>query len=159
MSADGDSEALQELLDYLKLSRGFDFNGYKKTTLSRRIEKRVASVGASSFAEYQDYLEVNPREFTELFNTILINVTSFFRDAPAWEHLAEEIVPSLLNQLGPDGQVRVWSAGCAAGDRSSPEAQPADQTGTWPSRPGWVKRLGPISSARGDLAPRDWAPA
>src|SRR3954451_12360779 len=116
MSADGDSEALQELLDYLKLSRGFDFNGYKKTTLSRRIEKRVASVGASSFAEYQDYLEVNPREFTELFNTILINVTSFFRDAPAWEHLAEEIVPSLLNQLGPDGQVRVWSAGCASGE-------------------------------------------
>jgi two-component system CheB/CheR fusion protein len=115
MSPDADAAQLEELLGYLKQSRGFDFTGYKKTTLSRRIEKRMSAVGASGFAEYQDYLEVNPREFTELFNTILINVTSFFRDATAWEHIAEEIVPSLLARIGPEDQLRVWSAGCASG--------------------------------------------
>src|SRR6476469_8785802 len=91
-----DPEQLQELLDYLKRSRGFDFNGYKKTTLGRRIEKRMQAVKVETAAAYQDYLEVNPREFTELFNTILINVTSFYRDAPAWDYLATEILPELL---------------------------------------------------------------
>jgi two-component system CheB/CheR fusion protein len=118
MATDADASQLEELLGYLKQSRGFDFTGYKKTTLSRRIEKRVSAVGASGYAGYQDYLEVNPREFTELFNTILINVTSFFRDEAVWEHIAEEIVPSLLERLGPDDQLRVWSAGCASGEEA-----------------------------------------
>jgi two-component system CheB/CheR fusion protein len=109
---------LQELLDYLKRSRGFDFSGYKKTTLSRRIERRMAAVDATTFGEYQDYLEVNPHEFTELFNTILINVTSFYRDAAAWEFLATDVVPRLLQTHPPGAPVRVWSAGCASGEEA-----------------------------------------
>jgi two-component system CheB/CheR fusion protein len=109
---------LQSLLDYLKGSRGFDFSGYKKSTLSRRIEKRMTGVGVTSFADYQDYLEANPREFTELFNTILINVTSFFRDPPAWEFLAEDVIPRLLHKHNGDGPLRVWSAGCASGEEA-----------------------------------------
>jgi two-component system CheB/CheR fusion protein len=120
MARETDSKTLelQDLLDYLKRSRGFDFSGYKKTTLSRRIEKRMSAVEAETFAEYQDYLEVNPREFTELFNTILINVTSFFRDPPAWEYLAQEVVPQLLESHPPDVPFRVWSAGCASGEEA-----------------------------------------
>src|SRR3954470_7095931 len=113
---DSKTEQLQDLLDYLKRSRGFDFSVYKKTTLSRRIEKRMATAEVATFAEYQDYLEVNAREFTELFNTILINVTSFFRDAPAWEFLAAEVVPKLLESHPDDAPLRVWSAGCASGE-------------------------------------------
>jgi two-component system CheB/CheR fusion protein len=109
---------LQGLLDYLKRSRGFDFSGYKKTTLSRRIEKRMALVETGSFGEYQDYLEVNPREFTELFNTILINVTSFFRDAPAWDFLAADVVSHLLESRPVDQPLRIWSAGCASGEEA-----------------------------------------
>jgi two-component system, chemotaxis family, CheB/CheR fusion protein len=112
------STELQELLDYVKRSRGFDFTGYKKTTLSRRVEKRMAAVGSETFAEYQDYLEVNPREFAELFNTILINVTSFFRDAPAWAFLAEEVVPRLIETKPADEPLRIWSAGCASGEEA-----------------------------------------
>src|SRR3954452_23140979 len=115
---DTKADALQELLDYLKRSRGFDFSGYKKSTLSRRIEKRIASVGGTSFDDYQDYLEVNPREFTELFNTILINVTSFFRDPPAWECLAQGVIPRLLRDHAADKPLRVWSAGCASGEEA-----------------------------------------
>jgi two-component system, chemotaxis family, CheB/CheR fusion protein len=112
------AEQLQELLDYLKRSRGFDFSGYKKTTLSRRIEKRLNAVGSETFSEYQDYLEANPREFTELFNTILINVTSFFRDEPAWTFLAEDVVPRMLDGNPPDKPLRIWSAGCASGEEA-----------------------------------------
>src|SRR4051794_18325527 len=113
-----ETKQFTQLLTYLERARGFDFSGYKKSTLSRRVEKRMATVGAQSFAEYQDYLEVNPREFTELFNTILINVTSFFRDDLAWEFLATDVVPNLLESLPSDAPVRVWSAGCASGEEA-----------------------------------------
>src|SRR4051794_3106793 len=104
MASDSDAKAeeLPELLEYLKRSRGFDLSDYKRTTLSRRIEKRMASVECETFGQYQDYLEVNPREFTALFNTILINVTSFFRDAPAWEFLSDDVIPRLLRSLAPE---------------------------------------------------------
>jgi len=71
---------LEALLDYLKRTRGFDFTGYKRASLERRIAKRMLMVGAITFADYLDYLEVHPEEFSGLFNTVLINVTHFFRD-------------------------------------------------------------------------------
>ena len=76
------------LLDYLKSSRGFDFSGYKLSSLIRRVQKRMQQVGIASYADYVDYLEVHPDEFLPLFNTVLINVTAFFRDPPAWQVLA-----------------------------------------------------------------------
>src|SRR4051812_17811383 len=115
---DSKTEQLQDLLDYLKRSRGFDFSVYKKTTLSRRIEKRMATAQVATFAEYQDYLEVNAREFTELFNTILINVTSFFRDPSAWERLTSDVIPRLLTEHPEYQPLRVWSAGCASGEEA-----------------------------------------
>src|SRR5947207_3613814 len=75
------------LLGYLQTARGFDFHGYKPASLARRIRKRMDTVGVDDFALYQDYLEVHPDEFASLFNTILINVTSFFRDPAAWDAL------------------------------------------------------------------------
>src|SRR5262249_41665885 len=79
---------LEGLLDYLKRTRGFDFTSYKRSTLMRRIQKRMQVVGISDFTDYVDYLEVHPEEFPNLFNTILINVTAFFRDPGAWEFVA-----------------------------------------------------------------------
>jgi two-component system, chemotaxis family, CheB/CheR fusion protein len=117
-NVDPTTQQFQELLDYLKRSRGFDFSVYKKTTLSRRIEKRMTAAACTSFARYQDYLEVNPAEFTELFNTILINVTSFYRDPQAWEFLAGDLVPQLLEAVDAADPVRVWSAGCSSGEEA-----------------------------------------
>jgi two-component system, chemotaxis family, CheB/CheR fusion protein len=116
--ADPKTEQLTDLLEYLERSRGFDFSAYKKATLTRRIERRMAAVDCTGFAEYQDYLEVNPREFTELFNTILINVTSFFRDEQPWKFIADDVVPSLLETYSPDQPLRIWSAGCASGEEA-----------------------------------------
>jgi len=109
---------LETLLEYLRDSRGFDFTGYKRSTVTRRIEKRMEQVHASSFSSYLDLLQVDPDEFTALFNCILINVTSFFRDEPIWEFLREEIVPRLVQNKGEDGTIRVWVAGCASGEEA-----------------------------------------
>jgi two-component system CheB/CheR fusion protein len=109
---------LELLLDYLRRSRGFDFTGYKRASLSRRIDKRMQVVGADSYLSYLDHLEVDPEEFTQLFNTILINVTSFYRDAPTWDYLRDEILPGLAGDKRDDGPIRIWSAGCASGQEA-----------------------------------------
>jgi two-component system CheB/CheR fusion protein len=109
---------LEVLLDYLRRSRGFDFTGYKRTSLSRRIERRIQDVGADGYLGYLDHLEVDPDEFTQLFNTILLNVTSFFRDPPAWDYLRAEILPRLVAEKDDDEPFRIWSAGCASGEEA-----------------------------------------
>ncbi|HEX5869809.1 MAG TPA: CheR family methyltransferase, partial [Longimicrobium sp.] len=108
----------ESLLDFLKASRSFDFTGYKRSTLMRRVLKRMQTVGIDGFDAYRDYLELHAGEFDELFNTILINVTSFFRDADAWDALSREFIPALLARKGADEPVRVWSAGCASGEET-----------------------------------------
>jgi two-component system CheB/CheR fusion protein len=109
----------EALLEYLKGNRGFDFTGYKRPSLARRIQKRMDAANIAAFGEYQDYLEVHPEEFAVLFNTILINVTAFFRDQGAWEYLAEKILPDLIERRGAHGHIRVWSAGCHPEKRRS----------------------------------------
>jgi two-component system CheB/CheR fusion protein len=107
---------LDVLLEYLKRARGFDFSGYKRTSLERRIRKRMGEVGSPGYAEYLDHLEVNPDEFAALFDAILVNVTAFFRDGPAWDYLAAEVLPPLLEGIPEGEQIRVWCAGCASGE-------------------------------------------
>src|SRR5207248_11791184 len=106
------------LLEYIKTGRGFDFTGYKRPGLERRVRRRMEIVGIEDFPTYQDFLEVHPEEFTHLFNTILINVTGFFRDTPTWEYVAQTLIPRMLESKGADGAVRVWSAGCATGEEA-----------------------------------------
>ncbi len=108
----------EELLDYLKRSRGFDFTGYKRASLVRRVSLRMKAVGVESFRDYLDFLQVDPAEYTALFDTLLINVTGFFRDPGAWEFMSSEILPGLLASKGPSNPVRVWSAGCASGEEA-----------------------------------------
>jgi len=107
--------ALKELLRELAEHKGFDFRGYKQTTLERRLRKRMFQLSMGSFADYAEYIRKTPEEATELLNTILINVTEFFRDPPAWEILSNVILPPMLRNLKSGGSFRVWSAGCASG--------------------------------------------
>jgi two-component system CheB/CheR fusion protein len=112
---DPDFEAL---LVYLKESRGFDFTGYKRSSLMRRVDRRMSQVAVTGYADYLDHLQVHPDEFTALFNTILINVTGFFRDPDAWDYLRAEILEPLLVGRPSDAPIRVWSAGCASGEEA-----------------------------------------
>ncbi len=78
MTSTEENPELENLLEYIKRNRGFDFSGYKRPSLSRRISKRMQTVDVENYSEYLDYLEVHQDEFVNLFNTILINVTAFF---------------------------------------------------------------------------------
>jgi len=106
----------EELLEYVRDERGFDYTGYRRPTLMRRFEKRMQAVGASDWDAYRAYLGKHGEEFAELFNTILINVTGFFRDAETWEIVANEVIPRLLDERQEEAPLRVWSAGCASGE-------------------------------------------
>src|SRR5947209_209822 len=108
--------AFEALLTYLREARGFDFTGYKRPSLTRRVNKRVQAVGLEGdYVAYQELLEAQPDEFAQLFDTILINVTAFFRDRPAWDYLAATVVPRILDDADGDTTIRLWSAGCASG--------------------------------------------
>src|SRR5215210_4285491 len=114
----GVDQDFEALLDYIKRERGFDFTGYKRPSLTRRFERRMQTVGVETYAQYLDLLEAQPQEFAELFDTVLINVTSFFRDPETWEYIAEEILPEVVRSKGSSDPIRVWSTGCATGEEA-----------------------------------------
>jgi len=118
VSEEPESPEFERLLQYLRETRGFDFSGYKRTTLLRRIEKRMAQVGVKGHGPYLEYLQAHPDEFGTLFNTILINVTSYFRDAAAWDYVRTEVVPRIIEGKAPYEPIRVWSAGVASGEEA-----------------------------------------
>ena len=118
MSSGGKPTTLETLLEFIKETRGFDFTGYKRSTIERRVAKRMADLEIGEYDEYLDYLQLHADEFVELFNALLINVTSFFRDPQTWEHLADTILPQLLASRPSDAPFRVWSAGCASGEEA-----------------------------------------
>ena len=116
MSAERPDATLEELLEFIKDTRGFDFTGYKRSTIQRRVAKRMATAGVERHDDYIDYLELHGEEFAELFNTLLINTTGFFRDPQTWEYMATEVGPPLLAARSAEEPIRVWSAGCASGE-------------------------------------------
>ena len=114
MTQQVDQAYFEDILQHLQQTHGFDFTAYKRTTLRRRVLRRMQAVGIESFEEYIEYLKVHQDEFPALLNTILINVTSFFRDREVWDVLREQLLPAILAER-QDKIVRIWSAGCAAG--------------------------------------------
>ena len=112
LQAGADFEAL---IEYLRDTRGFDFTGYKRASLIRRVALRCSELGIDSFRAYLDYLQVHTEEFATLFNKILINVTEFFRDKDSWDYLAKNIVPRVAAK---SGDIRVWSTGTSSGEEA-----------------------------------------
>jgi two-component system, chemotaxis family, CheB/CheR fusion protein len=111
-------QAFEDLLTVLYQTHHFDFSGYKRSTLMRRVRRRMDLLGIATFCDYADHIEVHPEEFGLLFTTILINVTAFFRDPPAWEYLQRDVVPRILAGKTRGEPVRIWSAGCASGEEA-----------------------------------------
>ncbi len=118
MTLPTDVEYFEPILKHLEQTRGFDFTAYKPTSLMRRLVRRMQMVNVGSFEQYLDLLQVDNEEFTALFNTILINVTSFFRDKDVWDTLAAEILPKVFSDRNPALPFRVWSAGSASGQEA-----------------------------------------
>ncbi len=109
---------IEALLEYIKQSRGFDFTGYKRPSLLRRINREMQTIGIEGYGDYLDYLEVHPEEFARLFNTLLINVTCFFRDRATWDYIYSDIIPRILAQKDSTEPIRIWTAGCASGQEA-----------------------------------------
>ena len=115
---DDEDRGLEDLLIFIRDARGFDFTGYKRSSLARRVRKRMQEAGVADYVDYQDKLESSAEEFGHLFNTILINVTGFFRDTETWTFLQRELMPELLADAEDGREIRIWSAGCASGEEA-----------------------------------------
>ncbi|MDE2092837.1 MAG: PAS domain-containing protein [Burkholderiales bacterium] len=117
-SAPGAVGGLNQILMLLRSATGHDFSQYKKSTIGRRIERRMAQHDIEDAQVYARHLKEHPAELQTLFRELLINVTSFFRDPLAFVALKHEILPALLAGK-PDGHVlRVWVAGGASGEEA-----------------------------------------
>ncbi|MDP2144745.1 MAG: chemotaxis protein CheB [Gallionella sp.] len=112
------ASGINRILLQLRSATGHDFSLYKKSTISRRIERRMLQHDIEDTEVYSRYLKEHPAEVQVLFKELLINVTSFFRDAEAFKALRNDILPQLLTAK-PDGYVfRAWVPGCASGEEA-----------------------------------------
>ncbi len=108
--------AINRILMLLRSVSGHDFSLYKKSTITRRIERRMSQHGIDSKEVYARYLKENPLEISILFKQLLINVTNFFRDPHAFELLRQEILPKLFANKPNNEVFRAWIAGCSSGE-------------------------------------------
>lgn len=111
-------ESLGMILELLRKTSGTDFSAYKKSTLRRRIGRRMAVCRVETLREYARNLEGNAEEARALYEDCLISVTSFFRDPELFEALSQRIIPKLLENRSPDAPLRVWVPGCATGEEA-----------------------------------------
>jgi diguanylate cyclase (GGDEF)-like protein/PAS domain S-box-containing protein len=117
----GFASAMPAILERVRRHCGIDFSGYKATTLSRRLHKRMQHSGGSDGDAYQVLLADGPdgeAECEALCRDLLINVTEFFRDREVFRYLADEVLPDLLRGRDAADDLRLWSAGCASGEEA-----------------------------------------
>ena len=115
---DSDQSGLEKVSILLRAKTGHDFSLYKKSTLYRRIERRMALHQMAKIAHYVRYLQQNPTELEFLFKELLIGVTSFFRDPQAWDKLKSEILSLLLEESSPLRSLRAWVPACSTGEEA-----------------------------------------
>lgn len=116
--SENSSEVLSRIFAQLRSRTGHDFTHYKRSTILRRIGRRLQVNGIVSMQEYLDYLRNNPDEVQALFKDFLISVTNFFRDSDSFVELEQRVLPQLFEGKNSSDQVRVWVAGCATGEEA-----------------------------------------
>ncbi len=110
--------SLNALFQLLRRTTRVDFTHYRKTTILRRIQRRMLVHKLDKFADYVKYLQTNAAEVKALCQDMLIHVTSFFRTPKTFEALKHIVFPQILNRKGPDSSVRFWVPGCASGEEA-----------------------------------------
>lgn len=111
-------ENLEEIIHLLYQNSGHDFAFYKKSTISRRIERRKDIHKLGSTQQYVQFVKDNPEELTILFKELLIGVTNFFRDTNLWNELSEKALPPLLSDLPRGQKFRAWVPACSTGEEA-----------------------------------------
>lgn len=102
----------------LRSHTGHDFSSYKKSTVRRRIERRMDIHKLDKIDTYYSFLQENPQELELLFKEFLIGVTSFFREPMEWELVKNKVIPALLAERAPNDTLRVWVSGCSTGEEA-----------------------------------------
>ena len=110
--------ALEKIVILLRTHTGNDFSLYKKSTIYRRIERRMGIHQIHKIRDYVRFLQENPHETELLFKELLIGVTSFFRDPQSWESLKRMVIPSIIAAKASGSVVRAWVAGCSTGEEA-----------------------------------------
>ncbi len=110
------ADFLDDVVALLAARTQHDFSHYKKSTLIRRIERRISVTFSKNAGEYLDRLRDDPDESQALFQELLIGVTEFFRDPEAFVILKQKVLPDLFSRLGKDDHLRMWAPGCATGE-------------------------------------------
>ncbi len=117
-SSGGGDASLADVLAVVRSHSGNDFAQYKKSTMARRIERRMKLHRVPDIASYVALLERDPAEIDRLFGDLLIGVTRFFRDPDAFEALKKDALPGVYSGRSSSGPVRAWVAGCATGEEA-----------------------------------------
>ncbi len=113
-----DQSSLEKIIFLLRTYTGNDFSQYKKSTMYRRIERRMGVHKISKIANYVALLQENPAEGEILFKELMIGVTSFFRDSKMWEKLGQEIIPAAIDKEPGNTMLRAWVPGCSSGEEA-----------------------------------------
>lgn len=111
-------ELLPSIFSLLKSRLGHDFSGYKESTSTRRVSRRMAVHGLSSARHYLRLLQENPQEVDALFRELLIGVTSFFRDPETFDALKDALMDYMKKHPEDSDDFRVWVAGCSTGEEA-----------------------------------------
>lgn len=106
------------LIAQVERERGLDLSHYRLSYVERRLGTRLRALQLSTYRQYASYLTEHPEEYTRLLDAVTVNVTEFFRDAPVWKVVRDDVLPTLLKSKEAAGQrvIRAWSAGCATGE-------------------------------------------
>ena len=115
---DVDEDLLRSILSHLRVRTGHDFSKYKRSTVLRRIARRMQVTQSADLKEYDQALRDNAEEAQALLADLLISVTTFFRDSEAFEALAKQVLPEVFNGRKPEDTIRVWISGCATGEEA-----------------------------------------
>ena len=117
-AGDADQHAFTAIIELLRTTTPHDFTLYKPGTLQRRVERRMSMAGAADIGRYLAVLRGDEEEAARLASDLLINVTSFFRDANVFDRLAADIIPDMIRAHDADQPLRVWVAGCSTGEET-----------------------------------------
>lgn len=110
--------SLDVVLALVRQQTGVDFSGYKRSTVARRVERRMVLRRSPTLAQYVTTLRSDRAEAKTLANDMLIHVTSFFRDASAFEAVKAKVFRPLVKQKADQGTIRIWVAGCSTGEEA-----------------------------------------
>ena len=116
--SDKDEELVRRILAQLHIRTGHDFSRYKRSTVLRRITRRMQVTQSTDLGAYYDIVRNNADEPHALLMDLLISVTTFFRDPQAYGVLKKQVIPQLFEGKEAGDSIRVWVAGCATGEEA-----------------------------------------